>query len=50
MTDDIVAQLRVWAHDAALQDARGHCRGLNEAANEIERLRKRVAELEDAHG
>lgn len=39
---DIAGQLRVWAHDAALQDALDHCRGLNEAAREIERLRSVV--------
>lgn len=42
---DIAGQLRVWAHDAALQDALDHCRGLNEAAREIERLRDELAAM-----
>jgi len=44
---DIAGQLRVWAHDAALQDALDHCRGLNEAAREIERLRDELAAMTD---
>lgn len=39
---DICQKLGLWAHDAALQDAREHCRGLNDAAREIERLRELV--------
>jgi len=42
---DIAGQLRVWAHDAALQDALDHCRGLNEAAREIERLRAELVTM-----
>ena len=37
---DICQKLGLWAHDAALQDALEHCRGLNDAAREIERLRE----------
>jgi len=46
MTDDIVALLRLWSDNAKEQDATEVVVGLCEAADEIERLRARVAELE----
>lgn len=46
MTDDIVARLRIWSDNAKEQDATDIVVGLCEAADEIERLRARVAELE----
>ena len=48
MTDpvDIVAQLRLWSEDAKQQNATDVVIGLCKAADEIERLRARVSELE----
>lgn len=46
MTDDIVARLRLWSDNAKEQDAIDIVVGLCAAADEIERLRARVAALE----
>lgn len=46
MTDDIVARLRKWSDNAKEQDATDIVVGLCEAADEIERLRARIKELE----
>jgi hypothetical protein len=46
MTDDIVARLRHWANGAAEQGVQDVVDGLNCAADEIELLRARIAELE----
>lgn len=49
MTDpaDIVAQLRLWSEEAKQQNATDVVIGLCKAADEIERLRRRIFELEE---
>jgi len=44
---DLVRTLRTWSEDANQQGVFCVERGLRDAADEIERLRARVAELED---
>jgi hypothetical protein len=46
--NDIVAQLRLWSEEAKQQNATDVVLGLCQAADEIERLRARVSELECA--